>query len=151
MYKGLLLHIKKRDMMIYQSKTITIPDSAVSYTFSGSGGPGGQNVNRVATAVQLRLDLTQLYTSEAIKARLVAIAGSRVTDSNELLISARTYRTQRQNRDDALDRLVSLLKRAETVPKKRKATKPTRASQKRRIESKKRRSSTKENRKRVDY
>ncbi len=137
--------------MIYKSKSTSIPESAVSYTFSGSGGPGGQNVNRVATAVQLRLDLNQLYTSETIRARLRLVAGSRITDSNELLISARTYRTQRQNRDDALNRLVELIKRAEAVPKKRKATKPTRASQKRRIESKKKRSSTKESRRRVDY
>jgi len=136
--------------MIYKSQSTTIPDSAVSYTFSGSGGPGGQNVNRVATAVQLRLDLQQLYTSEVIRSRLRTIAGSRITESNELLISARTYRTQRQNRDDALKRLIDLVKRAEVIPKKRKETKPTRASQKRRVESKKKRSSIKERRKRVE-
>ncbi len=136
--------------MIYKSQSTSIPDSAVSFTFSGSGGPGGQNVNRVATAVQLRLDLAQLYTSDVIRNRLGLVAGSRITDSGELLISARTFRTQRQNRDDAVKRLVDLLKRAEAIPKKRKETKPTRASQKRRIESKKKRSSTKERRRKVN-
>ncbi len=137
--------------MIYKSHLTEIPDYAITYTFSGSGGPGGQNVNRVATAVQLRLNLPAITMNEQVRSRLKTLAGSKITESNELLISARTHRTQLQNRDEALSKLIKLVEEAEKIPKKRKKTKPTRASKQRRLESKKKRSDTKNNRRRIDY
>lgn len=137
--------------MIYQSSNVKIPDHAVTFVFSGSGGPGGQNVNRVATAVQLRLSLSEVEIEDSVMRRLKRLAGSRITDSGELLISARNYRTQRDNREDSLLRLKELVKKAEIVPKKRKKTKPTKASREQRLDSKKRRSETKSSRRRVDY
>ncbi len=137
--------------MIYQSKTTEINDYAVTYVFSGSGGPGGQNVNRVATAVQLRLNLASVKMRDDVRARLTALAGSRIIDSGELLINARTFRSQRENREDAVQRLIELIKKAEDIPKKRKRTAPTRASKERRLNSKKRRSDTKSSRRKIDY
>ncbi len=137
--------------MIYKSHLTEIPDYAITCTFSGSGGPGGQNVNRVATAVQLRLNLPAITMNEQVRSRLKVLAGSKITESNELLISARTHRTQLQNRDEALAKLIALIEEAEKIPKKRKKTKPTRASKQRRLESKKKRSDTKSNRRRIDY
>lgn len=137
--------------MVYQSNSVKIPDHSITFIFSGSGGPGGQNVNRVATAVQLRLNLHMIEIKEDVLIRLKRIAGSRTTEGGELLINARNYRTQRENREDSLQRLIELIKKAETAPKKRKKTKPTRASKERRLDSKKRRSDTKSSRRRVDY
>ncbi len=137
--------------MIYQSNSVKIPDHAVTFIFSGSGGPGGQNVNRVATAVQLRLNLYVIEINEQVMVRLKRLAGSKLTDAGELLINARNYRTQRENREDSIKRLIDLVKQAEIAPKKRKKTKPTRASKQRRLDSKKRRSDTKSSRRRVDY
>lgn len=137
--------------MIYESNSVKIPDQAVTFIFSGSGGPGGQNVNRVATAVQLRLALNEAEIDETVMTRLSQLAGNRITESGELLINARSYRTQRENRDDSLQRLIELIKEAEVIPKKRKKTKPTKASQEERLNSKKRRSDTKSARRRVDY
>ena len=129
----------------------TIPESAISYTFTGSSGPGGQNVNRVSTAVLLRLDLDLVTISDEVKERLTTLAGSRYTKGNEILISASSYRTQKANRDDALIRLIDLFKRAESIPKKRKKVKRSRASIEKRLDSKKRKSQKKGMRRRVDY
>jgi len=119
------------------SPQVTIPDSDLSMSFVRASGPGGQNVNKVASAVQLRFDL--LSTSaidERVKLRLRALAGRRVTDDGALLIIARNHRTQEQNRREALERLADLIRRALVEPKIRKATKPTRASKERRLDTK---------------
>jgi ribosome-associated protein len=123
---------------------VEIPDSDLEVAFTRSAGPGGQNVNKVASAVQLRFALARNGTLRAdVKARLRALAGHRVTDSGELLIVARESRSQEQNRRIAEERLVELVRRALVAPKKRHATKPTRASRERRLDVKARSQRTK--------
>lgn len=123
---------------------IEIPDSDLAVAFTRSSGPGGQNVNKVASAVQLRFALASNQTLRAdVKTRLRAIAGHRVTDDGELLIVARESRSQEQNRRMAEERLVEFIRRALVPPKKRHATKPTRASKERRLEGKSRSQKTK--------
>ena len=119
------------------SATVQIPDGDVSLAFVRGAGPGGQNVNKVATAAQLRFDLpgTRILDERA-KARLRALAGHRLIDSGEILIMARNHRTQEGNRREAMDRLQELIRRALTVPKTRRATRPTRAAKERRIAAK---------------
>lgn len=118
---------------------VEIPDSDLSVSFIRSSGPGGQNVNKVASAVQLRFALARNATLRAdVKARLRALAGQRVTDDGELLIVSRESRSQEQNRRRAEERLADLVRRALVAPKKRVATKPTRASRERRLETKSR-------------
>ncbi|HYJ41214.1 MAG TPA: alternative ribosome rescue aminoacyl-tRNA hydrolase ArfB, partial [Steroidobacteraceae bacterium] len=105
--------------------------------FIRSAGPGGQNVNKVASAVQLRFSVARNTTlRDDVKARLRALAGQRLTDADEILIQARESRSQESNRRDAEERLLDLVRRALVVPKKRHATKPTRASKERRLDGK---------------
>ncbi|MGE5813738.1 MAG: alternative ribosome rescue aminoacyl-tRNA hydrolase ArfB [Acidobacteriota bacterium] len=126
---------------------IVIEESELEERFVRSSGPGGQNVNKVATAVELRFDAGRSPAlTDDIRARLRSLAGSRMTAEGVLVIDARRFRTQAQNRQDARDRLVALLRQAATRPKRRRRTKPTRASQERRIVTKKRRSETKRQR-----
>jgi ribosome-associated protein len=129
---------------------IEIPDGDLEVAFIRSAGPGGQNVNKVASAVQLRFALDRNATlREDVKARLRALAGQRVTDAGEILITARAHRSQEQNRREAEERLRELVLRALVAPKKRHATKPTRASRLRRLDSKSRSQKTKKLRGRV--
>jgi ribosome-associated protein len=123
---------------------VEIPDSDVTLSFVRSSGPGGQNVNKVASAVQLRFDL-QRSTALApeVKARLRALSGRRLTSEGAILIIARNHRTQESNRREAEARLTDLIKRALVPPKPRKATKPTRAARERRLEQKTQRRRTK--------
>ena len=131
-------------MPIEVTPDIVVPDSDFSLSFVRGSGPGGQNVNKVASAVQLRFDLAGTAAlGESVKARLRALAGRRLTDDGAILIIARNHRTQEQNRREAGDRLVELIRQALIPPKPRKATRPTRASRERRLESKNRQQRTK--------
>jgi ribosome-associated protein len=129
---------------------VEIPDTDLEVAFTRSAGPGGQNVNKVASAVQLRFALARNTSLRSdVKSRLRALAGHRVTDAGELLIVARESRSQEQNRRMAEERLVDLVRRALVAPKKRHATKPTRASRERRLDVKARSQRTKKLRGRV--
>ena len=116
---------------------LEIPDSDLDVAAIRSAGPGGQNVNKVASAIQLRFALDANTTlREDVKTRLRALAGQRLNDAGEILITARSHRSQEQNRREAEERLCDLIRRALIAPKKRHATKPTRASKERRLDGK---------------
>src|SRR5437868_12635107 len=128
---------------------IIIPEDALSESFLAGTGPGGQNVNKVASAVQLRVDLFRLGLQPEVYERLKRIAGSRITGAGELLIAARRFRTQDANRADARRRLAELIAAAHIAPRKRKPTRPSRAAKAERVEKKKQRSAVKQTRGKV--
>jgi ribosome-associated protein len=131
---------------------VSIPDGDLTYAFVRASGPGGQNVNKVSSAVQLRFDMEgSTALSEPVKNRLRVLAGRRLTDDGAILIIARNQRSQEHNRREALERLADLVQRALVVPKTRRATKPTRASKERRLEGKTRQQHTKRQRSRVRW
>ena len=123
---------------------ITIPESELSLSFVRSSGPGGQNVNKVSTAVQLRFDVRNSPSlTEEVKEHLARLAGSRMTQEGILVIEARRHRTQEQNRAEALLRLEAYLERASHRPRPRHATRPSLAAQIKRVETKKKRGAVK--------
>jgi ribosome-associated protein len=129
------------------SEHIAIPDEELEWKFIRSSGPGGQNVNKVASAVQLRFLLPQNTSlPAAVRLRLQRLAGQRLIDDGTILLTARNERSQEQNRRAALERLADLVRAALIEPKIRKKTRPTRASKERRIDTKKRRAGTKRQR-----
>jgi len=131
------------------SDDVSIPEAALSESFLAATGPGGQNVNKVATAVQLRVDVFKLCRAPFAYERLKTIAGSRMTLGGELLITARRFRTQDANRQDARARLAKMIADAHIVQAKRKATRPSRAARAKRVDTKKQRAAVKQARGRV--
>lgn len=136
--------------MIRITPTISIDERELQLEFIRASGPGGQKVNKVATAVQLRFDVTHSPSlPNDVRERLIRLAGKRVTEDGVLVIEARRYRTQDRNRKDAIDRLISLIRKAAVPPKPRRRTKPTLASKERRLEEKRRRSEIKRQRREI--
>lgn len=126
-----------------------LPEDALEERFLAASGPGGQNVNKVATACQLRCDVFRLGLAPDVYHRLRTLAGSRMTEAGEIVITARRHRTQEANREDARARLAELVAKAHVRPVKRKRTRPSRAAKAKRVDAKKQRGTVKEGRGKV--
>lgn len=136
--------------MIQITETISINENEIQEDFVRSSGPGGQNVNKVATAVQLRFNVRNSPSlPEEVRERLIKLAGNRITETGELLISARRYRNQARNREDARNRLIELIRKAAHTPKPRRKRKQSLYSKWQRLESKRKRSETKQQRRHI--
>ncbi|MCK5119094.1 MAG: aminoacyl-tRNA hydrolase [Candidatus Latescibacteria bacterium] len=138
--------------MIQITPTISLDEREIQEEFIRATGPGGQNVNKVATAVQLRFDVRHSPAlPNEVRARLIRLSGRRMSDDGVLILVARRFRTQERNRQDAMERLVALIRKATQKPKPRRRTRPTLASRERRLDSKRRRSETKRGRQSVSH
>lgn len=134
------------------SDTLSIDETELSERFVLSSGPGGQNVNKVSTAVELRFSVRESPSlPDGLKARLIRIAGSRMTQEGVLVIDAQRFRSQQRNRDDAVERLFEMIRTAAEVPKHRRPTRPSLGAKKRRLESKAVRSGTKTMRRKPEH
>ena len=136
-------------MPLVISSSLSIPDAEISEQFVRASGPGGQNVNKVSTAVQLRFNVAASSLADEVKRRLRDLAGSKLTDEGVLLIDAREYRTQGKNREAARERLADLIRQALRKPRTRRATRPTAGAREKRLESKKKQSALKRGRSRT--
>ena len=129
--------------MIEITPSIKIDERELQFDYVRASGPGGQNVNKVATAVQLRFDVRASSLPEEVKTRLIHIAGKRITSEGILILEAKRFRTQEQNREDAIQRFVDLARKSLEKPKPRRKTKPTKTSKEERLKGKKRRGEVK--------
>jgi ribosome-associated protein len=137
--------------VIQVTPTLALDENELQISYVQASGPGGQNVNKVATAAQLRFDVARSPSlPPEVRERLIKLAGNRVTQDGWLIIHARRYRTQERNRQDALDRLIQLVQKAARRPKPRRPTRPSRAARRRRLENKRKRSQIKRLRKPPD-
>ena len=138
--------------MIYITRTIAVDEREIHQEFVRASGPGGQNVNKVATAVQLRFDVNHSPSlPDDVRERLIRLGGQRVTEEGILIINARRFRTQERNRQDAIDRLVALIRKAAETPRPRRKTMPPLASKKRRLDAKRHRGETKRLRRAIPF
>jgi ribosome-associated protein len=138
-------------LMLEITPSLQIDERELQIDFIRSSGPGGQNVNKVATAVQLHFDVSASSLSEEVKARLMHLAGKRITNEGVLLIEAKRFRTQEQNREDAIQRFGELVRKSLVKPKARKRTKPTPTSKEERLKEKKRKGEIKKLRRSKDW
>jgi len=137
--------------VIKLSNNVSIPENEVDFNAIRAQGSGGQNVNKVSSAIHLRFDIRNSSLPEFYKERLLALSDSRITSDGILVIKAQSFRTQEKNKEDAINRLVNIIRDAVKVKKKRKKTKPTKSSQRKRLDSKKKHGSRKQLRGKVDF
>ena len=137
--------------MLEITPALQIDERELQIDFMRASGPGGQNVNKVATAAQLRFDVRTASLPEEVKERLTHLAGKRITREGILVIEAKRFRTQEQNREDAIQRFIELIRKSLAKPKARKKTKPTQASKEERLKEKKRRAEIKKMRQSSDW